>query len=133
MDSVAVVYLIARVLTCGIWVAAGLYKITHVEHTINEMRGHGIPLAGPVLAVVIVLELMGAMMLVVNVYVWVVCLAWLIFMVPASYIYHFRFMVVDGTIDFLQWVLFWKNVSIAGGLIALILLDEARPDWLFGL
>ena len=133
MDSVAVVYLIARVLTCGIWVAAGLYKITHVENTISEMRGHGIPLAGPVLAVVIVLELMGAMMLVMNVYVWVVCLAWLIFMVPASYIYHFRFMVVDGTIDFLQWVLFWKNVSIAGGLIALILLDEARPGWLFGL
>jgi hypothetical protein len=25
----------------------------------------------------------------------------------------------------------WKNVSIAGGLIALILLDMSRPPWLF--
>ena len=39
-------------------------------------------------------------------------------------------MVRDGTIDFLQWVMFWKNVSIAGGLIALILLDASRPAWL---
>jgi hypothetical protein len=27
-------------------------------------------------------------------------------------------------------LLFWKNVSIMGGLIALILLDPSRPDWL---
>jgi hypothetical protein len=25
----------------------------------------------------------------------------------------------------------WKNVSIAGGLLALVLLDTSRPAWLF--
>ena len=56
----------------------------------------------------------------------------MIFLVPASYLYHFRFMVRNGTIDFGQWVTFWKNVSIAGGLFALILLDASRPAGLFG-
>lgn len=130
MDSADLVYLVARVLTCGIWIAAGLYKATHVEHTVKEMTGHGIPLPRLVLAAVIALELVGSAALMLDLYVWAVCLAWLVFMVPASYLYHMRFMVKGGTIDFLQWVLFWKNVSIAGGLLALILLDQSRPAWL---
>ncbi|WP_428099404.1 DoxX family protein [Candidatus Rariloculus sp.] len=130
MTSVATAYLIARVLTCGIWVAAGLYKATHFEHTVKEMQGHGIPLARVALPIVIALEMVGSLMLIVDYYVWAVCVAWLVFLVPASYLYHFRYMVKNSTIDFLQWVLFWKNVSIAGGLIALILLDASAPGWL---
>ena len=130
MNSAETVYLVARVLTCGIWVAAGLYKATHVEHTVKEMTGHGIPVPRLVLTLVIALELVGSTALIFDFYVWAVCLAWLVFLVPASYLYHFRFMVRAGTIDFLQWVLFWKNVSIAGGLFALILLDQTRPAWL---
>ena len=132
MSSVETVYLLARILTCGIWIAAGGYKVTHYEHTIAEMQGLGIPLARIALPIVIALELVGSTMLIADVYVWAVMLAWLIFMVPASYIYHFRFMIKDGTIDFGQWVTFWKNVSIAGGLLALILLDTSRPAWLLG-
>jgi uncharacterized membrane protein YphA (DoxX/SURF4 family) len=114
MTSVELVYLIARVLTCGIWIAAGLYKVTHFEHTINEMTELGLPLAR-----------------IVDFLVWAVCLAWLIFLVPASYIYHFRFILENGTIVFPQYITFFKNVSIAGGLFAVILLDASRPAWLF--
>ena len=52
-------------------------------------------------------------------------------MVPATWLYHVKFMVKDGTIVFPQFVTGWKNVSIAGGLLALILLDASRPAWLF--
>ena len=131
MNDVDLVYLLARILTCGIWVAAGAFKATHIGPTVAEMKGHGIPLAHPVLFLVIALEIVGSLALIFDVYVWLVCVAWLVFMVPASYLYHFRFMVRNGTIDFVQWVLFWKNVSIAGGLFALILLDASRPAWLF--
>jgi uncharacterized membrane protein YphA (DoxX/SURF4 family) len=79
---------------------------------------------------VLALELVGSLLLIIDRYVWLVALAWLVFLVPASWIYHFRFMVKDGTIDFGQFVTGWKNVSIAGGLLALILLDSTRPDWL---
>ena len=132
MTSVEIVYLLARILTCGIWIAAGGYKVTHYEHTIAEMTGLGIPLARLALPIVILLELVGSILLIIDSYVWLVCIAWIAFMIPASYIYHFRFMVKNGTIDFGQWVTFWKNVSIAGGLLALILLDTSRPAWLLG-
>jgi len=36
----------------------------------------------------------------------------------------------EGGFDFFQYTQVWKNMSMVGGLIALILLDPSRPDWL---
>lgn len=130
MTSPETAYLIARLLTCGIWLASGSYKATHFRHTVEEMIGHGIPAARWSLPIVIGLELGGSLLLIIDSYVWLVSLTWIAFLVPASYLYHVRYMIREGTIDFVQWILFWKNVSIAGGLIALIVLDSSRPDWL---
>ena len=131
MSGAELVYLVARVLTCGIWVAAGLHKATHYRNNIVEMGHLGVPLPRLVLPLVLVLEMVGALLLVIDSYVWAVSIAWLVFLVPATWIYHFRFMMKDGTIVFPQYVTAWKNVSIAGGLLALILLDASRPGWLF--
>ena len=129
--SAAVAYLLARVLSCGIWVAAGLHKATHYQANIAEMGHLGVPLPRLVLPLVLLLEMVGAVLMVIDEYVWLVALAWIAFMIPASWLYHFKFMMKDGTIVFPQFVTGWKNVSIAGGLIALILLDASRPGWLF--
>jgi putative oxidoreductase len=131
MTGAELAYLAARVLSCGIWVTAGLHKATHYRNNIAEMGHLGVPLPRIVLPLVLVMEMVGAVLLVVDQYVWAVAIAWLIFIVPASWLYHFRFMVKDGTINFPQFVTGWKNVSIAGGLLALILLDASRPAWLF--
>ena len=131
MTELESVYLVARILTCGIWIAAGLYKVTHFQHTVDEMTGLGIPLAKLGLPIVIALELIGSAMLIVDHFAWGVAIAWLVFLVPASYIYHMRFILEKGTIVFPQYITFFKNVSIAGGLIMLIILDTSRPDWLF--
>jgi putative oxidoreductase len=130
MTGSEIAYLVARVLTCGIWVAAGLHKATHYRNNLVEMGHLGVPLPGLVLPCVLVLEIAGAAMLIFDYHVWAAAIAWLVFLVPASWIYHFRFMVKDGTIVFPQFVTAWKNVSIAGGLLALILLDASRPAWL---
>ena len=124
-------YLAARVLTCGIWISAGWYKAKHFERTIGEMVAHGVPYPRFVLPWVLALEFVGSAMLIFDSYVWAAALAWIAFTIPASIVYHLRFMVREGTIDFVQFLLFWKNVSIMGGLIALILLDASRPAWLF--
>jgi putative oxidoreductase len=124
-------YLIARVLTCGIWIAAGLHKAAHYQANIAEMGHLGVPLPRLVLPLVLILEFVGSAMLIADYYVWLASLAWLIFLVPASWLYHFRFMIQNGAINFPQLVTGWKNVSIAGGLVALILLDASRPAWLF--
>jgi len=132
MTSAEIAYTVARVLTLGIWIPAALHKATHYQRNIEEIGHHGIPLARVVLPSVLVLEFVGAAMIAFDRYLWLACLAWLLFLLPASWIYHFRFMLRDdGSIDFPQFVTGWKNVSIAGGLIALILLDNSRPAWLF--
>jgi uncharacterized membrane protein YphA (DoxX/SURF4 family) len=132
MSGEELLYLLARILTCGIWIAAGLYKATHFERTVADIAAHGIPLARLVLPLVLALELVGSLLLILDIWVSLVALAWLVFLVPASWIYHGRVMVQNGTIDFVHWILFWKIVSIAGGLLALILLDSSRPEWLGG-
>jgi putative oxidoreductase len=129
--SAGLAYLLARVLTCGIWVAAGAHKATHYRANIAEMGHLGVPLPRLVLPLVLLLEMVGAVLMVIDEYVWLVALAWIAFMVPASWLYHFKFMMKDGTIVFPQFVTGWKNVSIAGGLLALVLLDGSRPAWLF--
>jgi uncharacterized membrane protein YphA (DoxX/SURF4 family) len=131
MSGAAIAYLVARVLTCGIWIAAGLHKAAHYEANIKEMAHLGVPLPRLVLPLVLILEIVGSAMLIFDYAVWAAAIAWLVFLVPASWLYHFRFMVQSGTINFPQLVTGWKNVSIAGGLIALILLDASRPAWLF--
>lgn len=131
MTGAEIAYLLARVLTCGIWVAAGLHKATHYQANITEMGHLGVPIPRVVLPLVLLLEMVGAVLMVVDEYVWLVSLAWILFMIPASWLYHFKFMMKDGTIVFPQFVTGWKNVSIAGGLLALVLLDTSRPAWLF--
>jgi putative oxidoreductase len=126
-----VAYLLARVLACGIWVAAGAHKATHYRANIAEMGHLGVPGPRVVLPLVLLLEMVGAVLMVADQYVWLVSLAWIAFMIPATWMYHFKFMMKDGTIVFPQFVTGWKNVSIAGGLIALVLLDASRPAWLF--
>ena len=129
--SAELAYLVARVLACGIWVAAGAHKATHYQANIVEMGHLGVPSPSLVLPLVLTLEMVGAVLMVVDEYVWLVSLAWIAFMIPATWMYHFKFVMKDGAIVFPQFVTGWKNVSIAGGLIALILLDESRPAWLF--
>jgi putative oxidoreductase len=129
--TAGVAYLLARVLACGIWVAAGLHKATHYRANIAEMGHLGVPLPRLVLPLVLILEMVGATLMVVDRYVWLVSLAWILFMIPATWLYHVKFMMKDGTIVFPQFVTGWKNVSIAGGLLALVLLDTSRPAWLF--
>jgi putative oxidoreductase len=131
MMTAGVAYFLARLLSCGIWVAAGAHKATHYEANIAEMGHLGVPLPRLVLPLVLLLEMVGAALMLVDRYVWLVSLLWIAFMIPATWAYHVKFMIKDGTIVFPQFVTGWKNVSIAGGLLALILLDASRPAWLF--
>ena len=123
-------YAAARVLSCGLWLAAGAYKIAHYQESAEDIAQHGVPFSRAVLPLVLLLLLGGSILVIADLYVWAVSLAWIAFLIPTSFIYHGGFITRERGIDFFQLVLFWKNVSMAGGLVALILLDPSRPDWL---
>ena len=130
MDQPAAwVYGLIRVLSCGVWLFAGLYKALHFTETVADMKRHRLSLAAYLLPVVLTMELVGCILLVANIQVWAVALVWIAFTIPATMLYHWP-MRIEGVIIFPQLVQYSKNLSIMGGLLALMLLDPAKPAWL---
>lgn len=129
----ALVYFVARLFTCGVWVAAGTYKAFHFKQTTVEMTHNHVPLSRYVLPFVLIMEFSGSLLIIANQYVWAVALTWIAFTIPASFLYHFTYYDKDGNFIFPQMVQFSKNVSIIGGLLCLILLDLSKPQWLVGM
>ena len=123
-------YLAVRLFTSASWIAAGIHNAMHFEKTAEGMAGHGIPLPRLVLPIVLLMDFGGAALLLADQYAWAVCLVWIAFLFLATCFYHLRWAAPGGGFDFMQYTQFWKNVSMVGGLIAVILLDPSRPDWL---
>ena len=130
MTGIELAYLAARVFTCGSWIASGVHAAMHFEKTVQGMVDHGIPFPRLALPVVLGMEFGGAALVLADHYTWTVCLVWIAFLIVATYVYHRWSRTPEGEKRFFDYVNFWKNVSMVGGLIAIILLDPSRPDWL---
>jgi uncharacterized membrane protein YphA (DoxX/SURF4 family) len=130
MEDHDLTYLVARILTCGIWAGAGFFKLFHFAGFTAKMRGFGFPLPALSAAFVIAVELVGSLFLVLNFQVWAVALVWTGFTVWASWIEHRHIFDGNGAIVFPEYVQVCKNISIIGGLWFMILLDTTRPEWL---
>ena len=124
------IFALARFLTCGVWIGAGIYKAFHYRQTIGEMTHNGVPFARFFLIPVLVLELAGSFLLIFNAYVWAVALVWIAFILVATPFYHFGWYAPDGKFVFPQMVQTTKNLSIIGGLLCLILLDPSTPAYI---
>jgi putative oxidoreductase len=103
--------LTARVLLALIFVAAGANKIVDYVGTQAYMQSMGVP--GVLLPMVITLELGGGLAVIVG--LWTRPLCWLLagFTLLAATFFHHNFA------DQVQLLMFMKNLSIAGGLLAL--------------
>ncbi len=124
------IFSLARWLTCGVWIGAGIYKAFHYRQTIGEMTHNGIPFAQLLLIPVLVLEMFGSLFLIANTYVWAVAAAWIAFLILATPFYHFGWYTKDRKFVFPQMVQTTKNLSMMGGLLCLILLDPSTPAYL---
>lgn len=131
-DNVAAVYLVARVFTCAIWMGTGLYKAFHFRLTKVEMVEHRVPWPEFSLPVVIAVEVLGSVLVIADLWVWLVCLGWVLYLFPATYFYHRHVVTADWGINFPDYAMTLKNASLLGGLLALMLLDPSRPAWLLG-
>jgi putative oxidoreductase len=104
--------LLGRVLIAAIFLVAGLNKIGGYAGTQGYMEAMGVP--GALLPLVIVLEVLGAIAIVVG---WRTRLfAFLLagFSVVSAVIFH------RALGDQMQFILFMKNLAIAGGFLFLV-------------
>ena len=109
MDKVTT--LIARILMAHIFLIAGVNKIFGYAGTQGYMESVGVP--GMLLPLVIVLEIGGALALIVGWQTRWAAYALAAFSILSALIFHSNFA------EQMQMILFMKNVAMAGGLLLL--------------
>ena len=115
--------LTGRVFLAALFLLSGIGKLGAYSGTAAYMASVGVP--GGLLPIVISLELGGAIALIVGWQTRVVAFLLAGFAVVSALIFHTHFA------DQIQMIMFWKNVSIAGGLLLLVV-HGAGPlslDW----
>lgn len=103
--------LVGRILLALIFVISGFGKITGYAGTQGYMQAFGVP--GMLLPLVIIVELGAGIALIVGWMTRWAALALAAFTLLAALIFHTNFG------DQIQMIMFLKNLSIAGGMLAL--------------
>jgi putative oxidoreductase len=100
-----------RILLATIFLLAGLNKISGYEGTAAYMASQGVP--GELLPLVIVLEVGGAVAIIIGLFTRLTALALAGFSIASALLFHFN--LADQT----QFVMFFKNFAMAGGFLVL--------------
>lgn len=112
--------LFGRVLLVLIFLNSGIGKIGNFEGTTQYMAKFGMPYPSFFLFGAIVLELVGGLCAILGYYTRFGALLLLIFLVPATLIFHTDFS------DRIQMIMFMKNVSMFGGCLLLLSAGPGR-------
>ena len=108
---------IGRVGIASLFLLGGLNKIMSFAETAERMEAVGLTPAIILLPATIALELIGGAMIAFKLrYAWIAAGLLAIFTLATNAFFH-RFWELPGQIAELELSLFFKNVSIAGGLI----------------
>ncbi len=103
--------LLARFGLAAIFILAGLSKIQNYEGTAQYMASVGVP--GSLLPLVIILEVVGGLFIVGGLLTQLTALALAGFTLVSALLFHFQ---LD---DQMQFLMFYKNIAITGGFLAL--------------
>ena len=106
--------LIARVCLSAIFIWSGVNKIMNPVATMENMSAHGMPLTSFFLAGAIALEILGGLLVLLGIKVRWGAGMLIIFLIPATIIFHHDFSKE------LEQAMFLKNVAMLGGLLMLI-------------
>ncbi len=100
-----------RTMLALIFVLAGYSKLGNYDGNLAYMAAAGVP--GFLLPPVIALELLGGIALIAGFQVRLTALLLAIFCVSSAFLFHFQLA------DQMQFIMFFKNIAIAGGFLLL--------------
>ena len=111
--------LAARLLLALLFLPAGIGKLTGFEGTVGYIASAGLPLpeAGAVFALTI--EIVGGLALIAGFGTRFAALVLAVFTLAASYFFH-NYWTLPADQQFVQQLLFFKNVAVTGGLLSLV-------------
>jgi putative oxidoreductase len=110
---------VGRTLLVLIFLISGFNKIGGFEGTAGWMASKGIPLASVALVITIIIEIAGAAMIIVGYKARLAATVLLIWMIPVTFIFH-AFWAVPQEAMQTQFIMFFKNIAMMGGLLLII-------------
>ena len=111
--------LIGRALIAGFFIKAGYDKILAPEGVQGMIDGLGFGLPAETVFAVIALEIVAPLLLLLGVWARLSALALAAFTIAASVLFH-NFWAMALEQQFIQSLLFYKNVAVAGGLLMIV-------------
>ncbi|MFD2274342.1 DoxX family protein [Undibacterium arcticum] len=118
-------YPLGRAFLGALFFISGIYKIIGFAYVAGWMASSGLPLAGLLLAITIVIEIGGGLMLITGWQArWSALVLALFFLIPVTFVFH-AFWSADAASFQNQLTQFLKNLAIVGGM--LLVLQREQP------
>ncbi len=109
--------LVGRILVASLFLLGGIGKITNPEMFSAMMKGAGLPMVSVLLPLTILLEVGGAVVLIIGKrFAAVTALVLALFTVAANILFH-PFWAFDPAMSQIQLSLFLKNIAVVGALL----------------
>jgi putative oxidoreductase len=110
--------LFGRLLIVALFLPAGLSKLMNFEGTLGYFNSLGMPAPSLALVIAIVVEILGAIALILGFQTGLVAIVLAIFTFAATLLGH-AFWAVPAEQAFVTQLLFFKNIAVIGGLFVL--------------
>ena len=110
--------LAARLLMVALFLPAGIGKLTGFAGTVGYISSVGLPLPTLAGGVALVVEIVGSLALLAGFGTRMAALVLAAFTLVASFFFH-AYWGVPADQAFMQQLLFFKNIAVVGGLLAI--------------
>ncbi|CAD6540957.1 Inner membrane protein YphA [Paraburkholderia hiiakae] len=120
-----VVLLVSRILLTSLFILFGWSKITGFSGTVDYMAHVGAPVPMLSAVIAVIMEFAVGILLLVGFYTRPLAVLLAIYTVATAFIGH-HFWTMTGADQMMNMINFYKNISIAGGLLALAVTGPGR-------
>lgn len=110
--------LLARLLMAALFLPAGISKIGGFAGTAGYIGSVGLPLPEVGAAIAILVEVIAPILLIIGLFTRPAAVVLAVFTLVASVFFH-AYWSVPADQQFMQSLLFWKNIGVVGGLLAI--------------
>ena len=110
--------LAARLAMVALFLPAGIGKLTGFAGTVGYISSVGLPMPTLAAAIALIVEIVGSLALLAGFGTRIAALVLAAFTLVASFFFH-NYWGVPADQAFMQQLLFFKNIAVVGGLLAI--------------
>jgi putative oxidoreductase len=117
--------LVGRILLAIIFITSGFNKIGGLDGTTGYIASKGLPMPQVLAILAIIIELGGGILLVIGWKARWAALALAVFCLASAFLFH-NFWAMPEAQKAAQSIQFWKNITIAGGMLMVFAFGPGR-------